>query len=174
VNRTPVITTIPFIIGSQVGSCGGANEAGGGFPNHLKGTEGSVPGQPIPSEIPSSIAFVQVNGVRLESTGRKLWGAGDGDATTNASDPGRADIGNIYMKGIHLEVSRQWGPIRLADGSIRGPFLKPYPAQTVWPPAGTLVDVQGFVRWDALHTLSTFHYCSGWEIHPVSAWRLHQ
>jgi hypothetical protein len=174
VNRTPVITTIPFIIGNQVGSCGGASEEGGGFPNYLDGTEGLTPGQPIPSEIPSDMAFVQVNGVRLESTNRKLWGVGDGDATTNSSDPDRTDISNIFMKGIHLELSRRWGTIRLSDGTIQGPFLDPYPGQTVWPAPGTLVDVQGFVRWDALHDTSTGHYCSGWEIHPVSAWRLHQ
>jgi hypothetical protein len=28
VNRTPQVTTIPFIIGNKVGSCGGATEAG--------------------------------------------------------------------------------------------------------------------------------------------------
>jgi hypothetical protein len=175
VKRTPQVTTIPFIIGNKVGSCGGATEAGGGFPNHLKGTEGAVPGQPIPSEIPSSIVFVQINGVRLEGTNRKLWGAGsDGDATTNASDPNRPDIGNIFMKGIHLELSRHWGTIQRSDGSIEGPFLDPYPGQTVWPAPGRLVDVQGFVRWDALHTTTNGHYCTGWEIHPVSAWRRHR
>jgi hypothetical protein len=174
VKRTPQVTTIPFIIGNKVGSCGGATEAGGGFPNHLKGTEGAAPGQPIPSEIPSSIAFVQINGVRLEGTNRKLWGVGDGDATTNSSDPNRPDIGNIFMKGIHLELSRYWGTIQRSDGSIQGPFLDPYPGQTVWPAPGRLVDVQGFVRWDALHTTANGHYCSGWEIHPVSAWRRHR
>jgi hypothetical protein len=175
VDRTPVVTTIPFIIGNQLASCGGASEDGGGFPNHLDGTEGAAQGQPIPSEIPSDIAFVQVNGVRLEGTNRKPWGGGsDGDATTNSSDPDRPDISNIFMKGIHLELSRHWGTIELADGSIQGPFLDPYPAQTVWPAPGTLVDVQGFVRWDALHDTANGHYCSGWEIHPVSAWRLHR
>jgi hypothetical protein len=174
VKRTPQVTTIPFIIGNKVGSCGGATEAGGGFPNHLKGTEGATPGQPIPSEIPSSIAFVQINGVRLEGTNRKPWGVGDGDATTNSSNPNRPDIGNIFMKGIHLELSRHWGTIQRSDGSIQGPFLDPYPGQTVWPAPGTLVDVQGFVRWDALHTTTNGHYCTGWEIHPVSAWRRHR
>ena len=161
-NRIPQVTTIPFIIGNKVGSCGGATEAGGDFPNHLKGTEGAAPGQPIPSEIPSSVAFVQVNAVRLESTNRKLWGVGDGDATTNSSDPKRPDIGNIFMKGIHLELSRYWGTIQRSNGSIQGPFLDPYPGQTVWPAPGRLVDVQGFVRWDALHTTANGHYCSGW------------
>jgi hypothetical protein len=174
VTRTPVLTTVEHVIGSQVASCGGASEPGGGFPNHLKGTEGATPGQPIPSEIPANAAFVEIDGLRLESTNRKPWGSGsDGDATTNATDPNRADISSTYMKGIHLEVSRHWGTISTPSGIV-GPFLSPYPEQTEWPAPGTLVDVQGFVRWDALHVLSTSHYCSGWELHPVSAWRLHR
>jgi hypothetical protein len=174
VNRIAVLTTIEHVIGSEVGSCGGATQLGGGFPDHLVGTEGEAEGQPIPSEIPPSIAFVEIDGVRLERTNRKLWGVGDGDATTNATDPRRPDIGRTYMKGIHLELSRQWGTISMPDGRIRGPFLHPYPEQTVWPAPGTLVDVQGFVRWDASHVSSKGHYCSGWEIHPLSGWRLHR
>jgi hypothetical protein len=173
VTRTPVLATVEHVIGSQAASCGGASEAGGGFPNHLKGTEGATPGQPLPSEIPANAAFVEIDGLRIESTGRKPWGSGDGDATTNATDPTRSDISSTYMKGIHLEVSRYWGT-RSTPSGIAGPFLSPYPGQTVWPAPGTLVDVQGFVRWDALHVLSTSHYCSGWELHPVSAWRLHR
>ncbi|HKG44171.1 MAG TPA: hypothetical protein VKB10_08010, partial [Gaiellaceae bacterium] len=92
---------------------------------------------------------------------------------TNAIDPNRRDIVNAYMKTIHLELSREWGTIRMPNGGIRGPFLHPYREQTVWPEPGTLVDVQGFVRWDSGHTGSDGHSCSGWEIHPVSAWRLH-
>lgn len=175
VQRVAVLTTVEEVLGSEVGSCGGATEEGGGFPNHLTGSEGEVAGQPIPSEIPAAMAFVQIDGLQLTSTNRKPWATGsDGDATTNAIDPRRRDITNPYMKSIHLELSRQWGTIELPSGTIRGPFLDPYPQQTVWPEPGTLVDVQGFVRWDALHVASRGHLCSGWEIHPVSAWRLHR
>jgi hypothetical protein len=175
VKRSAAVTTIEYVIGREIGSCGGATEVGGGFIDHLSGTEGESAGQPIPSEIDPSIAFVELDGIRLEPTNRKPWGSGsDGDATTNASDPNRPGISSLYMKSIHLEISRNWGAIELPDGRIRGPFLEPYRQQTVWPPAGSLVDVQGFVRWDAGHTDEEGHSCSGWEIHPVSAWRLHR
>jgi hypothetical protein len=174
VNRMAVVTTVEKVLGSDVGSCGGATEAGGGFINHLSGAEGEAKGQPLPSEIDPSVAFVEIDGLRLTNSNRKLWGRGDGDATTNAVDPNQPDIENPYMKSIHLELSRHWGTIRLLDGTIQGPFLHPYPAQTVWPPAGALVDVQGFVRWDAAHVSERGHSCSGWELHPVSTWRLHQ
>jgi len=174
VNRLAVVTSVERILGDRVGSCGGATETGGGFLNHLIGTEGESQGQPIPAEVDPNIAFVEIDGLKLTGTNRKPWADGtDGDATTNAIDPGRPDIANPYMKTIHLELSRRWGTIRMADGSIRGPFLHPYREQTVWPVPGTLVDVQGFVRWDAGHTGEQGHACSGWEIHPVSAWRLH-
>jgi hypothetical protein len=174
VHRRAVLTSIERVIGNQVGTCGGGTWEGGGFANHLNGSEGADAGQPIPTEIAPSTAFVELDGIRLEGSNRQAWGAGDdGDATTNASDPGRPDIKSIYMKGIHLELSRQWGTIELPSGKIRGPFLHPYRRQTVWPSPGTLVDVQGFVRWDHAHVEEAGHYCSGWEIHPVSAWRLH-
>ncbi|HKG44443.1 MAG TPA: hypothetical protein VKB10_09410 [Gaiellaceae bacterium] len=175
VNRLALVTTIPYIVGNQIASCGGATEVGGGFINHLHGTEGASEGQPIPAEIDPSIAFVELDNIRLEATNRQAWATGsDGDATTNGTDPNRHDISNLYLKGIHLELSRQWGTIELPNGKIRGPFLHPYPEQTVWPRPRALVDVQGFVRWDASHTEEDGHYCSGWEIHPVSAWRLHR
>ena len=174
VHRRAVLASIERVIGNQVGTCGGATEEGGGFPNHLNGSEGAAPGQPLPTEIPASTAFVELDGIRLEGSNRQAWGGGiDGDATTNASDPRRADIKSTDMKGIHLELSRYWGTVKLPSGKIRRPFLHPYPQQTVWPPPGTLVDVQGFIRWDRDHTEEAGHYCSGWEIHPVSAWRLH-
>jgi hypothetical protein len=37
---------------------------------------------------------------------------------------------------------------------------------------GTRVDVQGFVYWDPDHVNAAFHFYSGWEIHPLSAWRV--
>jgi len=88
------------------------------------------------------------------------FGAGinDGDGVDSLVDP-RAGV------SLHSEISRAWGTIEMPDGSIRGPFLDPYPAQTVWPPAGTHLDVQGFVRWDV--------HNGWWELHPVSAWRIH-
>src|SRR5215213_1270889 len=88
VNRLAVVTTVEQILGDQVGSCGGATERGGGFINHLTGTEGEIQGQPIPAEVDPNIAFVEIDGLKLTATNRKPWADGDdGDATTNAIDP---------------------------------------------------------------------------------------
>src|SRR6266705_1152437 len=45
---------------------------------------------------------------------------------------------------------------------------------TVAKSASTLIDVQGFVFWDPDHVNDTFHSFSGWELHPLTAWRMHQ
>jgi hypothetical protein len=37
-----------------------------------------------------------------------------------------------------------------------------------------LFDVQGFVYWDPGHVTARWHSFSGWELHPFTAWRLHQ
>ncbi len=45
--------------------------------------------------------------------------------------------------------------------------------QTTSGSATTLIDVQGYVFWDAFHTNETWHSFSGWELHPLTAWRIH-
>lgn len=140
---------------------GNGTEAGGGFPNHLTDDypKSLTPGQPIPSEIPSSVALVEIDDVTTTPISQPFGaGVGDGDGVDNLVDP-RSGL------ELHAEISRAWGTIQLSDGSIRGPFLDPYPAQTVWPAAGTHIDVQGFVRWD--------DHNGWWELHPVTAWRIH-
>jgi hypothetical protein len=140
---------------------GNGTEAGGGFPNHLTDDypKSLTPGQPIPSEIPSSAALVEIDNLTTTPITQPYGaGIGDGDGVDNLVDPATG------LK-LHSEISREWGTIKLADGTIRGPFLDPYPAQTVWPAAGTHIDVQGFVSWD--------DHNGWWELHPVSAWRIH-
>lgn len=39
---------------------------------------------------------------------------------------------------------------------------------------GSMMDVQGFVFWDPDHLTSQWHSFSGWELHPLTAWRFHQ
>ena len=39
------------------------------------------------------------------------------------------------------------------------------------PAVGTHIDIQGFVFWDPAHTDVASHSFSGWELHPVAAWR---
>jgi hypothetical protein len=147
-------TTIAFLEGNET-------ESGGGFPNHLTDfyPKSLTPGQPIPSEIPDGVALVEIDDIETTPVSQPFGGGiGDGDGVDNLVDPRNG-------LRLHAEISREWGTIRMPDGSIRGPFLYPYPAQTVWPAAGKRIDVQGFVRWDT--------HNSWWELHPVSSWRIH-
>jgi len=38
---------------------------------------------------------------------------------------------------------------------------------------GTLIDLQGFGFWDPVHCRDAFHNYSGWEIRPITGWRVH-
>ena len=38
----------------------------------------------------------------------------------------------------------------------------------------SLIDVQGFIFWDPDHLTTQWHSFTGWELHPITAWRLHQ
>ena len=155
VTRWSVVkTTIAYLKGN-------GTEAGGGFSNHLTDyyPKSLTPGQPIPSEIPDSAALVEIDDVKTTPVSQPFGaGIGDGDGVDNLVDPANG-------LSLHSELSREWGTIKMPDGSIRGPSLSPYPAQTVWPAAGTHIDVQGFVRWD--------NHNGWWELHPVTAWRIH-
>jgi hypothetical protein len=162
VTRTPIRTTIPEILGSQQNSLGGATETGGGFPNHPHWR------RTTPSEINSGrYTLVEVDGVMVTNNGKKLWGHGDGDATIGLTDPNRSDIANLNMKSLHAEVAVNWTASLIPPQPL-------VPNEHVWPPAGTLVDIQGIVMWDPNHTTAGFHWYSGWEVNPVTAWRLHK
>jgi hypothetical protein len=162
VTRSFTRTTIPFIVGTGVNALGGATEAGGGFPNHAQ------QGQPSPSTINGSdSALVELDDVvvRAAEGGRKYWGAGDGDATIDLEDIN--STADLEHRALHAEVSYGWAN-----------YLAPQVGamdQTEFGnlPAGAHIDVQGLVMWDAFHTSAGFHYYSGWEIHPVTAWRPH-
>lgn len=155
VTRWPVVTTtIAYLKGD-------GTQLGGGFPNHLTDAypASRTRGQPIPSEIPDSAPLVEIDDVLTTPVTQPFGrGIGDGDGVDNLVDPRSG-------KSLHSEISRQWGTIEMPDGSIRGPYLDPYPDQTLWPAPGTHIDVQGFVRWDS--------HNGWWELHPVSAWRIH-
>src|SRR5438552_19173109 len=57
--------------------------------------------------------------------------------------------------------------------------VDPPPPVMIWrwgsqTTTSTLIDVQGFVYWDPDHLTVQWHSFSGWEIHPLTAWRQHQ
>src|SRR5207302_949914 len=77
------------------------------------------------------------------------------------------------MHTIHVEFDHDWkaagycGPNTVCD---------PH-AMAVGPVSSavdkTLIDFQGFIYWDPDHASDAAHSYSGWELHPLTAWRLH-
>jgi len=71
---------------------------------------------------------------------------------------------------IHSEIDHDWkaaqycGPSTTCDDAALG-------SQTT---SSTLIDFQGFIYWDPGNLNQQWHSFSGWEIHPLTAWRLHQ
>jgi hypothetical protein len=149
-----VKTTLPALLGAQVSALGGALEAGGAFQPHLRGdTQRHLP-QP-PCILGTEPTFVQIDGLVV---GRDWGKSSDGDYTGTLADPGAPSITNAFMKAIHTEIDGTW---------VKAGVAPAHP-----PAAGTKIDVQGFVYWDPGHVGERFHNFSGWEIHPLSAWRL--
>jgi hypothetical protein len=149
---SPVLTTIPLILGSEQNAGGGATESGGFFQPHLAGNENRHLLNP-PCFVDAEPTFVELRGVHLDD----IWPAADGDYTGNLSDPSRPDITNPNMKTIHVEIDNTW----VAAG------VAPMPP----PTKGMTIDLRGFVYWDPGHVDAPWHNYSGWEIHPISAWR---
>jgi hypothetical protein len=58
------------------------------------------------------------------------------------------------MKTIHAETDGTWRTTGV-------------PARV--PPAGVLIDVQGFVYWDPGHATDAWRSFSAWESHPLAA-----
>jgi hypothetical protein len=149
------IATLPVVIGERAGSSGGALEGGGAFQPHLAGDAQRHLLNP-PCFVEKEPTFVQIDGLVV---GRD-WGhvRSDGDYTGTLADPSRPEITNPYLKAVHAEIDGTWKKAGVA------PALLPAP--------GTKIDVQGFVYWDPGHLTQRFHNFSGWELHPLSAWRI--
>jgi hypothetical protein len=150
----PVRTTIPEILGATENASHGATEAGGRFQPHFRGPPQQHQLNPA-CEIGGTPTFVEVDDVYIS---RKPNRSADHDDSTNVTQAGRPDITNPQMKTMHIEIDGTW-----IDGHVAPPL---------WPDKlGTRVDVQGFVFWDTAHVDTDWHQHSGWELHPVAAWR---
>lgn len=153
VHCTPVLTTLPAILGSQQSAAGGATESGGSFQPHLAGDAQKHLLNP-PCSIGGTPTFVEVHDLVVSTQPQR---SGDGDNVANLSDPNGPEIASPHMKTIRVEIDGTWFAAAVAP-----PLL---------PPLGTRIDVQGFVYWDPDHVGSAGHSYSGWELHPVAAWR---
>jgi len=61
------------------------------------------------------------------------------------------------MHRVHSEIDMYWNQSGIAPPR---------------PTSRTTIDIQGFVFWDDYHLKDSWHQFSGWELHPVSAWRI--
>lgn len=60
------------------------------------------------------------------------------------------------MHMFHAEIDMYW---------VRNHIAPPAPS------SGYTIDVQGFAYWDDGHLQDAWHAFSGWELHPLTAWR---
>ena len=185
----PIVTTIEQIIGTNTSDCSQPGAAlpdwadmhryqsapfwNGTVPGDFRtnyGTEQTsdkdcldcpcigVHGKPI---------FVEVDGVVL--TDVEL--ADDGDTTFNVHTPGIT--GNVYLHQIHCEISSSWKDA----GHLPEAAMPTSDPDEMARSVGRQIDVQGLVFADLSkpveQDLCTGHANSVWELHPLTAWRLH-
>ena len=99
-----------------------------------------------------------------------------GDTTFNIFTPGYGICKSTNTTGcmhtMHAEIDRDWK----AAG-----YCGPNTVCDVYPMASgpvssavnkTRIDVQGFIYWDPDHADEVSHSFSGWEIHPLTGWRV--
>lgn len=109
--------------------------------------------------------LVEIRGVKVlgfrfeESDGDSTWNIGEPKlfACTPIKSPLCPHTYPDTMHRVHAEVDIVWKTAGIAP---------PLTLQT-----GDLIDIQGFVFWDSVHLDEGWHSYSGWEIHPVTAWR---
>lgn len=188
---SPGITENPYISGSQGAKrwlTPGATPSGWHSPGPsctITNSKGQV-----------VAAFVEINGV-----GRAFWNYQDCSAsydTVNGGTPTPSghwcdSYGNLFDPAlvpnystsctsasdptcwgrIHVEIDRDWlaaGYCGTGTACDNNTLVQ----QTTSASATTLIDVQGFVFWDRDHVNETWHSFSGWELHALTAWRIHQ
>src|SRR6266571_4682234 len=165
VQCTPVVTTIEEVIGSQTNSYGGATYDGGGFKPGIPDKRSTSP--PCAYGTPSSPTFVEIHNIVLfyNTHTADCASYANGvfcDTFFNIASSGYVGPGSCpacYMHRIHVEIDQAWKSAGIAPKN---------PANSTT----TQIDIQGFVYWDPDHVPEVGHNYSGWEIHPLAAWRL--
>src|SRR5713101_6923752 len=159
----PSIVTVRDILGSQENSNGGATFAGG-WNQSIPDKRSISP----PCLVNSKSMLVEIHSVVLPvlSVADECGDSGYSppipttycDSTGNIEDRNDHTFDpNYNMISIHTEIDMNWKYNGVA-----------YPNA----PVGVTIDVQGFVYWDPGHTGDSWHSYSGWELHPLTAWRL--
>src|SRR6266487_1553501 len=155
---TAVLTSIEGIIGSQPNANGGATYAGGGFIPGIPNKRSTSP----PCTVNGNTTFVEVNRVQMLTLTNVFEDCAQYpngnfcDTTSNFKDP-KCTSSDVNLCQMHMEIDQAWKSAGIAPQN---------------PPVTTqLFDIQGFVYWDDGHLNDSWHSYTGWEIHPISAWR---
>ena len=91
------------------------------------------------------------NGAGTYSNGKNC------DIVFSVGNPSAASCPACFMHRIYAEIDGDWNASGVA------PVAPPSPGQ--------MIDLQGFVYWDADSLNFASHNWSGWELHPFTAWR---
>lgn len=143
-----VRTTLRKVLGDKRNSYGGATFRDGGFRPGIPDKRALRP----PCRRNGVRTFVQLNRVKVGFCDKINE---DGDWTCNLTDPTVPRRRSPHMSQIHIETDSKF---RQRRGWSK-------------PPGGVLINVQGFVFWDAGKTTASWHHFSGWELHSFTAWR---
>ncbi len=136
--------------------------------------------------------FVEIDGIGRSSLTNEDWSTlydttnggtvhaslNTSDTTFNLFDPGLVhNYSNSCISAtdptcygrIHAEIDHDWKAAGYCGAST---FCDNTTLAFQTSPNSTLIDVQGFVYWDPGNLDQTWHQFSGWEIHPLTAWKL--
>jgi len=158
VGCTAILTSIEGVIGSQRNANGGAAYGGGGFIPGIPDKRSTSP----PCTVNGNATFVEIHGVQMLTLTYVVEDCAQYpngnfcDTTFNFQDPKCASP-DLYLCQMHMEIDQAWKSAGIASQNP--------------PVTNQLFDIQGFVYWDNDHVNNSWHSFSGWEIHPISAWR---
>ncbi|MBO0888846.1 hypothetical protein J2P12_07080, partial [Candidatus Bathyarchaeota archaeon] len=127
-----------------------------------------------------AVIYDPVNGGSSYPSGMNL-----SDTTTNIFTPGYTTCSSTNTTGcmhtIHMEFDHDWkaagycGPNTSCDPYAMAqatPSAYASNCQKTPVPSACFIDIQGFVYWDQDSSSDAIHSFSGWEIHPLTAWRI--
>src|SRR5712691_7972192 len=135
--------------------------------------------------------FVEIDGVKRESIANEdctgIYDAINGgtsnggsycDSTFNIYDPAvvpndltacTSSTDPTCYGRIHTEIDHDW---KAAHYCGTGTTCDNSTLATQTAATSTLIDIQGFVYWDPSNLNQQWHSFNGWEIHPLTGWRL--
>jgi hypothetical protein len=186
------------IIGDAISRDGGPH--GGGVKRWLTNALGNAPTGWVQNGPECTItnlkgssgqaSFVEIDGVKVSAlkesgdcsanfdliNGGGPMGGTYCDYTFNAYDPSvnpsncTSPLSSACYEIIHVEVDQDWQGAGFCATQCNPSSL----VSLISSNPNAVIDIQGFVYWDPEEVTIQAHSFSGWEIHPLTAWRIDQ